>query len=68
MILGVGEKTAKALKAAGIKKVEDLIVEETSWIAEKAGLSESIVAKIRGTARLLMIPGMKLETVRYLLR
>ncbi len=68
MILGVGEKTAKTLKAVGIKKVEDLIVEETSWITEKAGLSESIAAKIRGTARLLMIPGMKLETVRYLLR
>lgn len=65
-IVGVGEKTAKALKSVGIEKVEDLIVAEPSNIAEKTGLSETVIVKIQGTAKLLMIPGIRLETVRYL--
>ncbi len=65
-IVGVGKKTAKAFKSAGIENVEALILEEPKVLAEKARLSESVVAKIQAAAKMLMVPGIGLNIVKYL--
>lgn len=65
-VVGVGKKTAKAFKSAGIRRVEELVAEETSVLAERTGLSESIVAKIQATAKMLLVPGIDLKVVKHL--
>jgi hypothetical protein len=67
-VVGVGKKTASALKSAGIKRVLELISEDSKVLAEKTGLSESVVTKIQAAAKMLIVPGFDAKVVKTLQR
>lgn len=56
-VVGVGKKKAMILKNAGVKSVQELLVEDAKTIAERTGLSENFVAKIQAAAKMMIIPG-----------
>lgn len=65
-VVGVGEKKAMILKNAGVKSVQELLVEDVRTIAEKTGLSENFVAKIQAAAKMMIAPGINARTVKTL--
>jgi len=67
-VVGVGKKTASLLKGAGIKSVRELISEDSKVLAEKTGLSESVLIKIQAAAKMLIVPGFDAKIVKTLQR
>ena len=67
-VVGVGKKTASLLKGAGIKSVRELISEDSKVLAEKTGLSESVLTKIQAAAKMLIVPGFDAKIVKTLQR
>ncbi|MCD6127448.1 MAG: ribosomal protein L13e [Methanomicrobia archaeon] len=53
-IKGVGKKTSEKLEKAGIKTVNDLLSSDTKNIAEKSGISEKKIEKLKENAKELL--------------
>jgi len=53
-IKGVGKKTSEKLEKAGIKTVNDLLSSDTKNIAEKYGISEKKIEKLKENAKELL--------------
>lgn len=63
---GVGEKTAEKFRSVGINKVQDLITEPSSTLAQTTGLSKNKIEKIKAVTHLLMVPGINEKNVKLL--